>query len=131
MKTNLSSGDLTESLLIKIHCINKIPTVKVLSSTSQWSNGETTDEPLSVTAVDASVACAIHAKEKNILHLPGWRKVCEFGEPTFHAALALKIFTKEKVCAMAVPEFVVVHKALCGLHSSGAMTIMTQMIVGG
>ena len=41
--------------------------------TVEWENGETTDEPLSIIAVDAPVACAVHAKKKNPLNLPGWK----------------------------------------------------------
>ena len=42
--------------------------------TVKWSNGEITDEPLSVIALDAPVACAIYAKEKGLLNLPGWKR---------------------------------------------------------
>ena len=39
----------------------------------EWENEETTDEPLSITAVDAPVACAICARKKGLLDKPGWR----------------------------------------------------------
>ena len=42
--------------------------------TVKWSNGEITDEPLTVIALDAPVACAIYAKEKKLLNLPGWKR---------------------------------------------------------
>ena len=42
--------------------------------TVRWENGETTDEPLSIIAVDAPVACAIYAKRKKILNQPGWKQ---------------------------------------------------------
>ena len=40
----------------------------------EWENGEITDEPLSVIAVDAPTACAIYAKKKGLLNKPGWRR---------------------------------------------------------
>ena len=39
--------------------------------TVRWANGETTDEPLSIIATDAPVACAIYAKKKKLLNQPG------------------------------------------------------------
>ena len=42
--------------------------------TVKWANGEITDEPLSVIALDAPVACAIYTKEKGLLNLPGWKR---------------------------------------------------------
>ena len=42
--------------------------------TVKWLNGEITDEPLTVIALDAPVACAIYAKEKKLLNLPGWKR---------------------------------------------------------
>ena len=38
----------------------------------EWENGEITEEPLSVIAADAPVACAIYARENNLLNTPGW-----------------------------------------------------------
>ncbi len=40
----------------------------------EWENGEITSEPLAVIAADDPVTCAIYAKEKNLLHLPGWKR---------------------------------------------------------
>ena len=40
----------------------------------EWENGEITEEPLNITAVDAPVACAIHGKKKNSLNQPGWKQ---------------------------------------------------------
>ena len=40
----------------------------------EWSNGEITDEPLSIIAADAPVACAIYAKKKGLLNQPGWKR---------------------------------------------------------
>jgi hypothetical protein len=34
-----------------------------------------TTEPLSLIAIDDSVSCAIYARDNNILHLPGWKKL--------------------------------------------------------
>ena len=34
----------------------------------KWENGEITEEPLSIIAADAPVACAIYAKKMNLLH---------------------------------------------------------------
>lgn len=39
-----------------------------------WSNGERTDEPLSIIPLDAPVACTTYSKKKEILHLPGWKR---------------------------------------------------------
>ena len=39
----------------------------------EWENGEITDEPLNIIAEDAPVACAIHAKNNNLLNKPGWK----------------------------------------------------------
>ena len=39
----------------------------------EWENGETTEELLSVIAVDAPVACAIYAKRKGLLNTEGWK----------------------------------------------------------
>jgi hypothetical protein len=38
-----------------------------------WENGETSDEPLSMIAVDDPVSCAMYARDKDLLDLPGWR----------------------------------------------------------
>ena len=43
--------------------------------TNEWENGETTDEPLSIIAVDAPIACAKYAKKNNLLELPGWKRL--------------------------------------------------------
>ena len=40
----------------------------------EWENGEVTDEPLTVIAADDPVTCAIYARDKNLLHLPGWKR---------------------------------------------------------
>ena len=40
----------------------------------EWENGEITPEPLSIIAKDAPVACAIYARENNLLEVPGWRR---------------------------------------------------------
>ena len=42
--------------------------------TVRWSNGETTDELLSIIATDAPVACAVYAKKKKLLNQPGWKR---------------------------------------------------------
>jgi hypothetical protein len=39
----------------------------------EWENGEITAEPLTITAADDPVTCAINAKENNLLDLPGWK----------------------------------------------------------
>ena len=38
-----------------------------------WSNGETTWEPLSIIAKSDPISCAIYAKDNNLLHLDGWK----------------------------------------------------------
>ena len=35
-------------------------------------NGEITNEPLNIIAVDDPISCAIHDKEDNLLDEPGW-----------------------------------------------------------
>jgi hypothetical protein len=40
----------------------------------EWENGEITEEPLSVIASDDPVCCAVYAREKNLLELPGWKR---------------------------------------------------------
>ena len=42
--------------------------------TIEWENGEITPEPLSVFAVDDPVACAIYARDNNLLDKPGWKR---------------------------------------------------------
>ena len=39
-----------------------------------WETGEKTYEPLSVLAADDPVTCALYAKEKNLLHIDGWKR---------------------------------------------------------
>ena len=39
-----------------------------------WETGEKTYEPLSVLAVDDQVTCATYAKEKDLLHIVGWKR---------------------------------------------------------
>ena len=39
-----------------------------------WENGETSDEPLSIIAADAPVACAEYASKNDLLDLAGWRR---------------------------------------------------------
>ena len=41
----------------------------------EWENGEITSEPLSVIAADDPVTCAIYAKENDLLHLDGWKRL--------------------------------------------------------
>ena len=43
--------------------------------TIEWENGEITDEPLSIIAIDAPLACAKYAKKNNLLDLPGWKRL--------------------------------------------------------
>ena len=40
----------------------------------QWETDEVTPEPLTVIAADDPVTCAIYAKEKGLLDLPGWKR---------------------------------------------------------
>ncbi|MEC8171189.1 MAG: reverse transcriptase domain-containing protein, partial [Candidatus Thermoplasmatota archaeon] len=40
----------------------------------EWENGEITPEPLSIIAKDAPVACAIYARDNNLLDTPGWKR---------------------------------------------------------
>ena len=40
----------------------------------RWKNGETTQEPLLITAVNAPLPCAICAKKKGLLNAPGWKR---------------------------------------------------------
>ena len=40
----------------------------------EWENGERTFEPLSIFAKDDPVACAVYAKENNLLHVDGWKQ---------------------------------------------------------
>ena len=42
--------------------------------TMEWENGEITPEPLSVIAKDDPVACAIYARDNNLLELDGWKR---------------------------------------------------------
>ena len=42
--------------------------------TMEWENGEITPEPLSIIAKDAPVACAIYARDNNLLDTPGWKR---------------------------------------------------------
>jgi hypothetical protein len=37
----------------------------------EWENGEITDEPMTTIAADDPVTCAIYAKDKNLLDVPG------------------------------------------------------------
>ena len=39
----------------------------------EWENGETTAEPLNVFGADDPLSCTIYAKEKNLIHLDGWK----------------------------------------------------------
>jgi len=40
----------------------------------KWENGEITLEPLAIIGADNPVACAIYAREHNLLDTPGWRR---------------------------------------------------------
>jgi hypothetical protein len=40
----------------------------------EWENGEVTPEPLNVIAKDDPVACAIYARDNNLLELDGWKR---------------------------------------------------------
>ena len=40
----------------------------------EWSNGETTFEPLSIIGKDSPAPCAIYTKEKGLLDEEGWRR---------------------------------------------------------
>jgi hypothetical protein len=40
----------------------------------EWEMGEVTTEPLTITAADDPVTCAIYALENDVLDLPGWRQ---------------------------------------------------------
>jgi hypothetical protein len=40
----------------------------------EWENGEVTSEPLTILASDDPVACAIYARDNNLLDTPGWRR---------------------------------------------------------
>ena len=43
--------------------------------TVEWENGETTDEPLNVIAVDAPIECARYARSHDLLDQPGWKRL--------------------------------------------------------
>ena len=38
----------------------------------EWENGEITSKLLTIIATDDPIACAIYAKENNLLNQPGW-----------------------------------------------------------
>ena len=40
----------------------------------EWENGEITNEPLNMIAADDPVSCAVHTKEHDLLHMPGWKR---------------------------------------------------------
>ncbi|CAJ1938442.1 unnamed protein product [Cylindrotheca closterium] len=40
----------------------------------EWENGEITPEPLSIIGADDPVACAIYARDNNLLETPGWKR---------------------------------------------------------
>ena len=42
--------------------------------TMEWENGEITPEPLNIIGADDPVACAIYARDNNLLDLPGWKR---------------------------------------------------------
>ena len=42
--------------------------------TMEWENGEITPEPLSIIAKDSPVACAIYARDNNLLDTPSWKR---------------------------------------------------------
>src|SRR6056300_1655760 len=42
--------------------------------TMEWENGEITPEPLSIIGKDDPVACAIYARDNNLLELDGWKR---------------------------------------------------------
>ena len=46
----------------------------------EWSNGETTYEPLSIIAADDPVSCAIYARKNGLLDTPGWRRFKPFAK---------------------------------------------------
>ena len=46
----------------------------------EWENGEITEEPLSVIAVEAPVACTIYAMDNNLLSTPGWIRFCRLAK---------------------------------------------------
>ena len=41
----------------------------------EWETGEITDEPLSLSAADDPVTCATYAREHDLLHLDGWKRL--------------------------------------------------------
>lgn len=41
----------------------------------EWETGEVTAEPLSIIAVDDPITCAICARDNNLLHLDGWKRL--------------------------------------------------------
>ena len=43
--------------------------------TIMWENGETSTEPLSLIAADDPVSCAIYTRKKNLINLPGWKRL--------------------------------------------------------
>ena len=40
----------------------------------EWENGEITPEPLGIIGADDPVACAIYARDNNLLDTPGWKR---------------------------------------------------------
>jgi hypothetical protein len=41
----------------------------------EWESGEMITEPLQLTAADYPVSFAIYARENNLLHKPGWKRL--------------------------------------------------------
>ena len=41
----------------------------------EWETGEKTYEPLSILAADDPVTCATYAKENDLLHIEGWKRL--------------------------------------------------------
>ena len=40
----------------------------------EWANGDITQEPLTIIAEDAPLACATYAREADLLDKPGWKR---------------------------------------------------------
>ena len=46
-----------------------------LSFNIEWETGEKTYEPLSILAADDPLTCATCAKENDLLHIEGWKRL--------------------------------------------------------
>jgi len=62
----------------------------------EWENGEITKEPLTIIGADDPIACALYARENNLLNEEGWKRFRRYAK---NKKKLTRLINQAKLCS--------------------------------